>query len=58
MIAISQGGKPDDYRVTGVFKENTTASSKQVSLPITKSATMEDVLHEDDGPAKILCHLM
>jgi len=49
MITISQGGKPDEYRVTGVFKEKYNSHIKaNFFTSITSSGLIENVFNENE----------
>jgi len=49
LITISQGGKPDEYKVTGVFKEKYNSHIKaNFFTSITSSGLTEDVLNEKE----------
>ena len=49
MITISQGGKPDEYRVTGVFREKYNSFIKaNFFTSITSSGSPENVLNENE----------
>jgi putative ABC transport system permease protein len=49
MISISQGGKPEEYKVTGVFKENYNSHIKaNFFTSITSTGPWQFVLKEDE----------
>jgi putative ABC transport system permease protein len=49
MISISQGGKPDEYKVTGVFKEKYKSHIKaNFFTSITSAGPWQSVLKEDE----------
>ena len=49
MITISQGGKQDEYRVTGIFKEKYTSHIKaNFFTSINSSGSIQNVLNENE----------
>jgi len=49
MITISQGGKQDEYRVTGIFKEKYNSHIKaNFFTSITSSGSVQNVLNENE----------
>src|SRR5579871_184451 len=49
VITISQGDKPEDYKVTGVFKEKYNSIIKaNFFISINSSGSIENVLHENE----------
>ncbi len=49
IITISQGGKPDEYKVTGVFKEKYNSIIKaNFFTSITGSGSISPILHENE----------